>query len=629
MREHGVLLTGRDAEAGWEVDVDLDLTPEGLVTQTVAVTNTGDDDLVARPGALRPAGGRPRHRAARPHRPVEPGADAAAPAVAGRHPPARGAARPHRPRRQPGARRRGARLRLRARRGVGHPRRVERRPRRVRRAHARGRVPARWRRAAGRRRGGAGAGGDLPLAPARGRLGRRRTGRRQRPAARPRAPHRAAAAAATGAREHLGGVLLRPRPRPGSPRWPTPRPRWASSGSCSTTAGSAAVAPTGPGWGTGPSIPTSGRAGCTRWSSTSTTSAWTSGCGSSPRWSTPTASWCAPTPTGCSAAGPATRRRLAAPAGARPARAGRLRARARRPAGAARRVRHRLPQVGPQPRPRRRRPRRARPDHGALRAAGRGARRPPRARDRVVRQRWRPGRPRRARPHRPGVAQRHHRRARAAADPALDVAARAAGADGRPTSAARWRTPPDAVTRWRSGPPPPCWAASAWSGICAGWAPTSGPSWPGGWRCTRRCGRCSPPAGWCAATTPTRRCCVTGVVAPDRSEGWYVVATIDSTATQTPAPVVLPGLDPAGRYRLEEVTPARAPGGRSPGGRLARRPPPRLGPGPGPARRAPARAAPRDRAGAARDEVAPGGLDTGSLALARLDHRGGARHVTG
>ncbi len=49
---------------------------------------------------------------------------------------------------------------------------------------------------------------------------------------------------------------------------------------------------------------------------------------------------------------------------------------------------------------------------------------------------------------------------------------------------------------------------------------------------------------------------VTGIVAPDRSEGWYVVATIDSTATQTPAPVVLPGLDPGGRYRLEEVTPA-------------------------------------------------------------------------
>ena len=48
---------------------------------------------------------------------------------------------------------------------------------------------------------------------------------------------------------------------------------------------------------------------------------------------------------------------------------------------------------------------------------------------------------------------------------------------------------------------------------------------------------------------------LTGIVAPDRSEAWYVVATIDSTATQTPAPVVLPGLDPARRYAVSEVTP--------------------------------------------------------------------------
>ena len=48
---------------------------------------------------------------------------------------------------------------------------------------------------------------------------------------------------------------------------------------------------------------------------------------------------------------------------------------------------------------------------------------------------------------------------------------------------------------------------------------------------------------------------LTGIVAPDRSEAWYVVATIDSTATQTPTPVVLPGLDPARRYAVSEVTP--------------------------------------------------------------------------
>lgn len=48
---------------------------------------------------------------------------------------------------------------------------------------------------------------------------------------------------------------------------------------------------------------------------------------------------------------------------------------------------------------------------------------------------------------------------------------------------------------------------------------------------------------------------LTGVVAPDRAEAWFVVATIDSTTTQTPAPMVLPGLDPDRRYAVEDVTP--------------------------------------------------------------------------
>ncbi len=53
---------------------------------------------------------------------------------------------------------------------------------------------------------------------------------------------------------------------------------------------------------------------------------------------------------------------------------------------------------------------------------------------------------------------------------------------------------------------------------------------------------------------------VTGVVAADRSEAWYVVATVGSTATQHPAPLRLTGLDPDRRYRLVEEAP-RGPGG--------------------------------------------------------------------
>jgi len=53
---------------------------------------------------------------------------------------------------------------------------------------------------------------------------------------------------------------------------------------------------------------------------------------------------------------------------------------------------------------------------------------------------------------------------------------------------------------------------------------------------------------------------VTGVGADDRSEAWYVVATVAATATQHPAPLRLTGLDPGRRYRLTEEMP-RGPGG--------------------------------------------------------------------
>ncbi|WP_322920015.1 alpha-galactosidase [Nocardioides renjunii] len=53
---------------------------------------------------------------------------------------------------------------------------------------------------------------------------------------------------------------------------------------------------------------------------------------------------------------------------------------------------------------------------------------------------------------------------------------------------------------------------------------------------------------------------VTGVVAADRSEAWYVVATVGATDTQHPAPLRVTGLDPGRTYRLTEELPP-PPGG--------------------------------------------------------------------
>ncbi len=54
---------------------------------------------------------------------------------------------------------------------------------------------------------------------------------------------------------------------------------------------------------------------------------------------------------------------------------------------------------------------------------------------------------------------------------------------------------------------------------------------------------------------------VTGVVAADGSEAWYVVATVATTLTQSPLSVQLPGLDPSRTYRLTNET---VPGERHP-----------------------------------------------------------------
>lgn len=53
---------------------------------------------------------------------------------------------------------------------------------------------------------------------------------------------------------------------------------------------------------------------------------------------------------------------------------------------------------------------------------------------------------------------------------------------------------------------------------------------------------------------------VSGIVAADRSEAWYVVATVAATDTQHPATLRLTGLDPDRRYRLTEEAPP-PPGG--------------------------------------------------------------------
>ena len=48
---------------------------------------------------------------------------------------------------------------------------------------------------------------------------------------------------------------------------------------------------------------------------------------------------------------------------------------------------------------------------------------------------------------------------------------------------------------------------------------------------------------------------VSGAVAADAGEAWYVVATVDTLVTQSPAAVLLPGLDPARTYRVTRENP--------------------------------------------------------------------------
>ena len=130
-------------------------------------------------------------------------------------------------------------------------------------------------------------------------------------------PPRAPPARPAGHPQHLGGRLLRPRPGPAAPRSPTGPPRSASNGSSSTTAGSGRGATTRRGlgdWYVDADVWPDGLAPAR--STTCAGSAWSSGSGSSPRWSTPTPTCSARTRTGCS---PATAP-VGDPAGCRPGR---------------------------------------------------------------------------------------------------------------------------------------------------------------------------------------------------------------------------------------------------------------------------------------------------------------------
>lgn len=49
---------------------------------------------------------------------------------------------------------------------------------------------------------------------------------------------------------------------------------------------------------------------------------------------------------------------------------------------------------------------------------------------------------------------------------------------------------------------------------------------------------------------------LTGVIAPDATEAWYVVAAVDTTVTQPVGTVLLPGLDPDRTYLVTDRTPA-------------------------------------------------------------------------
>ena len=269
--------------------------------------------------------------------------------------------------------------------------------------------------------------------------------------------------------------------------------------------------------------------------------AWSSGSGSSRRWSTRTPTSTARTRSG--SCRPAGRGAAAAPqpAGPRPdpsrGRRPPLRPGARRAVGA----RHRLREVGPQPRPARGRvgrarrgAGRARADPRVLRPARPAARGAPRRRVGVVRLGRRADRPRRARTGAAGVDLRHDRRPGTPADPALDHPAGRAGVRRRarlgdhlahhaphPVPGLPGRDGALRRVRHRVGPH---------RGLVggAGLARRPGSSGSSG------SARCCTPGAWSGPSPATRPCCCTGSSRLDRDvRRWS--RTCSSTSRRTTA----------------------------------------------------------------------------------------------
>ena len=346
------------SDVGVEVVLRYRLDDHGVLVVESSLTNTSDDPDAPRRrrAAGRPAAAGACRRGARPHRALVSRTLAAAQPLAdgtwlrtGR-----------RGRTGHDATllmvRRHGRVRVPLGRGVGRARRVERQPRAPRRATARGRRSARG--GARRRRGARGRraaprGRARPMPRRRWCSCTRPTGldgltrslvRHQR--ARARLPHRAAPARA----QHVGGRLLRHRPRRTCSGSPTPRPRSGSSASSSTTGGSAPAATTTAGWVTGRSPPTCGPTGSVRWSTTSR-----AGPGVRPvvraRDGQPRLRRRPRPPRVGPGAGGGPTAAVPAPARARPREPRCVHLRARGDERRHRRVRRRLREVGPQPRP--------------------------------------------------------------------------------------------------------------------------------------------------------------------------------------------------------------------------------------------------------------------------------------
>ena len=449
-------------------------------------------------------------------------------------------------------------LRLRARSRPRRPRRVERQPPPPRRAvrHAATRSspaascsrPARSssrpaRRSRRRRSSAPGATGSSELAH------RFHDEWRRRPAA--------PAPAAAGHAQHLGGRLLRPLPRAADRAGGRRRVRSASSGSCSTTAGSPAAATTRPGLGDW-YVDADGlarRAAPAR-RTTSARRGMEFGLWVEPEMVNPDSDlarahpdWILRGADGAAAVG-------APAAGARPRAPRRLRVRRRAPARAARRVPDRVPQVGPQPRParRRQRPRGRRPGPRAharpLPAARRAQGGAPRPGDRELRLRRRAGRPRDPGAHRPDLDQRHPRPARAARQPAVHGARGAARADGHaPDQPRRALHRPDRGPRLQAAVALFGHFGIEWDLTATDDADPRAAS-PRGSTTPSASARSSPPAAPSTSTTPSPASTSAASSPRTARRPCSPLTQTDTTAAYPPGRVRIPGLDPGRRYRL-------------------------------------------------------------------------------